>query len=273
MKPGTSWVGAAVALLLATACAAGQDRRAEDAFEAYIACDASAARAETAAEFLACHAAGSAMASVPESAVLDILRNGPEPMTDRKLVEASADGDTIQLRIRGRLGGTPAAELVRMRIEGGDWRIVDARTRVYAGAVTSVADDRPLTFALTIDGESMLTEENAVVTAMNTGFPSFHVAPLFADEPAFQIDNLRLETEAQAFEARPSNVILADPALVSAHVRSEAIPIRHDLRGELTFSARDDRAGSGKIRLLVADLLMDEPIEIVFTFENLPLPQ
>lgn len=259
------------AALCTTGCLAAQDAGAGAAFEAYLACRAAQGDAESPAEMRACWAPESGMANLPDDVLLDLLAQDPAPLSDPTLVGGVEADPGIELHIRGSLDGAPAAERVRMRREGDAWLVVDARTRVYPEALTAVDGERPLRFALTVDGERALDESTAVLSVADVGFPSLVLHPWFDEEPTLQIDNLRLGTASQTVARRPSNVLRDDPGLISAALRAGEIPLDHDLTGELDMTVAEAGTASGRVRLLLSGATLAAPVEVVFEFENLPL--
>ena len=252
---------------------AAQSTEARAAFDAYVACEEASATATTVEAFLVCYAPESRMAQLGSEVVLDVMRTGPVPLTKSFLVEHREAEMGLELRIRGLLDSAPAGEIVVMREGGGGWQIFEVRTLVYAAALTSASDTLPLRFTLSIDGQRVLDESSAVVRLSNAGFPSLVVTPMFEDGLTLQIDNLRAATPAQRFTKQPASAILADPGLFSAEIRGGGIPLGGRTEGQLSIQETGSGVTSGKIRLLVSDLVMDQPVDVVFAFENLALPE
>lgn len=252
-----------------------QEAAAPAAFEAYLACEMAAAEAATPEEMLACYAPEAWLARAPRDVLVEILENGPVSITEPVLVGHVETEDSLELRIRGLLDGVPAAERVLMRADGGAWLILEVQTRVYADALVSKTEALPLSFRLSIDGEPAFDESNSVITVTNVGFAVLGLAPLFEDEPAVQlaIDNLRLGTKSQRFTKQPSNIIEADANLISAAVWGSQIPANASVEGQLFMAEVENGVASGEIRLGVSNLVMDVPIEVLLTFQNLPLAE
>lgn len=265
---------------------AAREMMAKEAFDDYRDCRRQIAAAKTAEELQRLSCLGSehqmATASPEEMEIFFELtrQSSPEnpvlagfapPGED---AENDLNGDTIRLWIRGGLGSELAAIRAEMQLEEGAWHIVSEDITIETDVIQTPEGAASPEFQVTIDGRPVLNSDNAVLIATDDfGFPRFVVKPLFDDDaPTLVMFNFRPDSRSQQVTKRSLEEIRENPESVSVNVEDEEIPESAGIEGELIVSGVRDARVSGSSRLNVSYFMLDRPIEIVFDFENVPLP-